>query len=154
MLEPDLKSGAGGLRDVQAPGWAGWSAARRPRPVTDRSTVGRGTAASRASSRSGYLQPDDPERLRDARAPLLDARVALHRVTGGRSDRLPLQDQDAVAGWWARADADELVRALGEAARAVVWITRDLWSRLLATEAGPTRSAERQPRPRRRHRAA
>ena len=25
MLEPDLKDGAGGLRDVQAPGWVGWA---------------------------------------------------------------------------------------------------------------------------------
>ena len=25
MLEPDLKQGGGGLRDVQAPGWAAWS---------------------------------------------------------------------------------------------------------------------------------
>ena len=65
-----------------------------------RTTVGRGTAASPSSSTRGYLQAGDPERLRDARALLLDARVALHRVTGGRSDRLPLQEQDAVAGCW------------------------------------------------------
>src|SRR5262249_8363660 len=62
----------------------------------------------------------------------------VQRVGGGRSDRLPLQDQDAVAAMVGAADADELVRALGEAARAVVWITHDLWSRLLATQAGPT----------------
>ena len=86
----------------------------------------------------GYLQPDDPARLRDARARFLDARVALHRVTGGRSDQLPLQEQDAVARAVGAADADVLVRDLGAAARAVVWITRDLWSRLQDAEAGPT----------------
>jgi [protein-PII] uridylyltransferase len=48
-----------------------------------------------------------------------------------------LQDQDAVAALVGAADADALVRSLGEAARTVVWITRDLWSRLLAVEAGP-----------------
>src|SRR5439155_3273818 len=32
---------------------------------------------------------------------------------------------------------DELVRGVGEAARAVVWITRDVWARLLAAQAGP-----------------
>ena len=85
----------------------------------------------------GYLQPEDPDRLRGARTRFLDARVALHRVTGGRSDRLPLQEQDAVAELVEAADADDLVRGLGEAARAVVWITRDLWTRLRATEAGP-----------------
>ena len=37
------------------------------------------------------------------------------------------------------------VRALGAAARAVVWITREQWARLRAAEAGPTlsRSASR-----------
>src|SRR5262249_28068563 len=86
----------------------------------------------------GYLQPGDPERLGEARERFLDARVALQRVGGGRSDRLPLQDQDAVAVLVGAADADEMVRALGESARAVVWITRDLWSRLLAAQTGPT----------------
>ncbi len=37
-------------------------------------------------------------------------------------------------------------------ARAVVWITRDLWSRLLATEDGSQRPAVDEPRPGRRHR--
>jgi [protein-PII] uridylyltransferase len=137
MLEPDLKQGGGGLRDVQAPGWAAWTLP----PAGDAEPAlldGRGWDAgvARLVAR-GYLQGEDPDRLRDARTRFLDARVALHRVTGGRSDRLALQDQDAVAALLGAADADELVRALGEAARSVVWITRDLWSRLRATEAGP-----------------
>jgi [protein-PII] uridylyltransferase len=138
MLEPDLKVGGGGLRDVQAPGWVAWTL-----PVgadTDHELLaGRGWRDGvELLVARGYLQPEDPERLRDARTRLLDARVALHRVTGGRSDRLPLQEQDAVAGLVGAADADDLVRSLGEATRGVVWITRELWSRLRATEAGPS----------------
>ncbi len=137
MLEPDLKQGGGGLRDVQAPGWAAWTlppGAETEAPLLDGTGWDAGVHLLVAR---GYLQPEDPSRLRDARTRLLDARVALHRVTGGRSDRLPLQDQDAVAELVGAGDADDLVRGLGEAARAVGWITRDLWSRLLATEAGP-----------------
>jgi [protein-PII] uridylyltransferase len=137
MLEPDLKQGGGGLRDVQAPGWAAWSLAPGSEP--DDLLAGRGWDDGLALLVArGYLQPEDPDRLRDARSRLLDARVALHRVGSARSDRLPLQDQDAVAGLLGARDADVLVRGLGEAARAVVWITRDLWSRLLATETGPS----------------
>jgi [protein-PII] uridylyltransferase len=137
MLEPDLKNGGGGLRDLQAPGWVGWALPgtdTEPEPLD-------GRAWDRGVRRlvdRGYLQPEDPARLADARSRFLDARVALHRVTGGRSDRLPLQEQDAVAQLVGAADADDLVRSLGDAARAVVWITRDLWSRLLATQAGPS----------------
>ncbi|HEU5306349.1 MAG TPA: nucleotidyltransferase domain-containing protein, partial [Acidimicrobiia bacterium] len=85
MLEPDLKQGGGGLRDVQAPGWAAWtlpSGAEDDRDLLDGRSWDAGIA--RLVER-GYLQPEDPGRLSDARARLLDARVALHRVTGGRS---------------------------------------------------------------------
>jgi [protein-PII] uridylyltransferase len=145
MLEPDLKQGGGGLRDVQAPGWAAWTlppGGEREPDLLD----GRGwDDGVELLVARGYLQPEDPDRLRDARSRFLDARVALHRVAGGRSDRLPLQDQDAVAELVGAGDADELVRGLGAAARAVVWITRDLWSRLLSAEAGPSlRSATRE----------
>lgn len=136
MLEPDLKNGAGGLRDLQAPGWVGWALAGDGAgrdPLDGRAWD---TGIARLVDR-GYLQPDDPVRLREARTRLLDARVALHRVGSGRSDRLPLQDQDAVATLVGAVDADDLVRRVGEAARAVVWITRDVWTRLLAAQAGP-----------------
>jgi [protein-PII] uridylyltransferase len=137
MLEPDLKQGAGGLRDVHAPGWAAWTLAPGGESTDLLAGQGWDDGVARLVGR-GYLQPEDPERLRDARARLLDARVALHRVGSARSDRLPLQDQDAVAALVGAHDADDLVRGLGDAARAVVWITRDLWTRLLATETGPS----------------
>jgi [protein-PII] uridylyltransferase len=133
MLEPNLKDGAGGLRDLQAPGWAGWAVDPPAGSVPD-GWAG-GVAALLAQ---GYLHERDPDRLDVARTVLLDARVALHRVTKGRSDQLLLQDQDAVAALVGAADADVLVRGLGAATRAVVWITTDLWSRLLDAARGPT----------------
>jgi [protein-PII] uridylyltransferase len=133
MLEPNLKDGAGGLRDLQAPGWAGWAVEPEAGSVPDGWAGGVATLLAR-----GYLHERDPERLAAARTVLLDARVALQRVTKGKSDQLLLQDQDAVAALVGAADADALVRGLGEAARAVVWITTDLWSRLLDAARGPT----------------
>ncbi len=86
----------------------------------------------------GYLRKGDVQRLRDARDLLLDARVALHRVSGGKTDQLTLQDQDAVAELLGVSDADTLVRSIGEAARAVVWIGTDMWTRLRSSERGPS----------------
>src|SRR3954447_9288888 len=137
MLEPDLKNGGGGLRDLQTPGWAGWSLPAGISAAASHDGHGWDAGVAVLVER-GYLEPGDPERLREARALLLDTRVALHRVTGGRSDRLPLQEQDAVSRLLGIADADALMRGLGAAARAVVWITREQWARLRAAEAGPT----------------
>ncbi len=123
MLAPNLKDGAGGLRDVQSLEWAGW-------------TID-GPGGTVGLAEAGYLQPGDVEVLSDARARLLDARVALHRVNGGRGDLLALQDQDAVAEELGVADADALVRGLAGAARAVTWIGRDVWRRLPDARRGP-----------------
>src|SRR5262249_17816719 len=118
--------------DLQAPGWVGWVLGPAPGSVPP-GWAG-GVAALVAQ---GYLHDGDVHRLRQARTVLLDARVALHRATRSRSDHLTLQDQDPVAPMVGAADADVLVRTIGEAARSVLWITNDMWSRLLATEHGP-----------------
>lgn len=123
MLEPNLKEGAGGLRDLHALDWAGWALGI---------PGGLGTLAAR-----GYLHPGDGESLTEARGRLLDLRVALHRVTRGRSDVLALQDQDGVATMVGAPDADALVRALSAAARRVAWLAADVWDRLGATARGP-----------------
>jgi [protein-PII] uridylyltransferase len=117
MLEPNLKDGSGGLRDLQSLDWAGWALA-----------PSRGGLAALVAE--GHLHERDRARLAAAHAVLLDTRVALHRVNRGKSDQLSLQDQDAVAALVGAADADVLVRGLGEAARAVAWITGDLWLRV------------------------
>jgi [protein-PII] uridylyltransferase len=123
MLEPNLKDGGGGLRDLQSVTWAGC-------------TLGQPGGWEALVAR-GYLRPHDPERLAAARTRLLDIRVALHRVTGSRSDVLTLQEQDAVADETGAADADVLVRELAGQARTVAWITSDVYDRLLAGERGP-----------------
>ena len=130
MLEPNLKDGAGGLRDIQALGWAGWALG----PTGDGAApdVGLATLVAR-----GYLQPGDLDVLADAKGVLLRARVALHRVTGGRSDLLTLQEQDAVAAALDITDADVLIRDVAAAARAVSWVASDVWSRLRAAQRGP-----------------
>ena len=116
MLEPNLKEGAGGLRDLQAFAWIGW--ALEPgggvEPLVQR----------------GALRPDDAGFFSAATATLLDVRLALHRVTGGRSDILALQDQDAVAAQLEFADADALVRELAASARRIAWIAEDAWTHL------------------------
>ena len=132
MLEPNLKDGAGGLRDIQALGWAGLTLDPVGNEVARGWEGGVATLVAR-----GYLRPDGPERLARARDVLLDVRVALHRVTGRRSDQLTLQEQDAVADLLGIGDADLLVREIADAARAVVWITADAWARLASTEKGP-----------------
>lgn len=123
MLEPNLKDGAGGLRDVQSLAWAGW-ARGEPGGLT--------TLVER-----GYLRPSDPDTLARACALLLDARVALHRSTGRATDVLALEDQDGVARDVGFADADDLVRSLAARAGEVTWIAADAWDRLQATERGP-----------------
>jgi [protein-PII] uridylyltransferase len=124
MLEPNLKDGGGGLRDVQSLSWAGW-------------TLGEPGGVSALLAR-GYLRPRDSERLDMARSRHLDLRDALHRVTAGRSDVMTLQDQDAVARETGAPDADALVRALAREARTVAWITGDVYDRLEAAERGPS----------------
>ncbi len=114
MLEPNLKDGAGGLRDLHALSWAAWC----------------GIDA---------LGTDDRDALRAANDVLLDVRVGLHRATGGRSDVLALQDQDAVAELLEFADADELIREVAAASRRVAWIAGDVWSRERHASSRPRR---------------
>ncbi|MDE3085312.1 MAG: [protein-PII] uridylyltransferase, partial [Acidobacteriota bacterium] len=83
LLEPDLKESHGGLRDVQAV----LAAARGVPALGDHVDL-------------GVL--DGP------RAVLGAVRVELHRLTARATDRLVLQEQDAVAGALGFADADAL----------------------------------------------
>ena len=99
-LEPDLKEGAGGLRDVHTLRWA------------ERAAPGFTSAL--------------PEDLDDAVDVLLDARVALHRAAGRPTDVLTLELQDEVAETLG-VGADALMADIAAAARRISWVTDRTW---------------------------
>ena len=108
LLEPDLKDGRGGLRDVHGLHWA--------------------LATGHPSTVDALESPIDE--LDDAAAIILSARSELHRRTGRVGDRLLLQEQDGVADGLAYADADELVAAVSTAARRIAWTSDQFWRRV------------------------
>jgi [protein-PII] uridylyltransferase len=111
LLEPDLKEGRGGLRDVHALRWS-------------------------EAARSLLWAGDDPA-LVDAYQTLLSARVELHRRTSRPGDRLLLEDQDAVAAALGEESADTLMRSVSSAARTIAWRSDDAWHRIDASLSGP-----------------
>lgn len=111
LLEPDLKEGRGGLRDVHSLRWA--EAARR------------------------LLWDGDDPVLVEAYETLLAARVELHRRTGRPGDRLLLEDQDAVADALGDPSADALMHRIAGAARTISWRSDDAWHRIEASLSGP-----------------
>jgi len=113
LLEPDLKNGRGGLRDVHAITWA---------------------------ERAGMsLLPGDHEAILEAYEVVLSARVELQRRTGRHSDVLLLEEQDAVSAALGFDDADVFMRALSTAARTIAWVSDELWFRVRSSLDGPTR---------------
>ena len=93
LLEPDLKEARGGLRDVHAI---------------------QAVAAA-------WVAPAPGPRVRTAYEQILDARHALHEVTGRRLDRLVLEEQDEVARTLGLLDGDVLLRMLAGAGRTVAY---------------------------------
>jgi [protein-PII] uridylyltransferase len=110
-LEPDLKDGRGGLRDVHALRWA--------EAADDRVIVEHDDAA-----------------LVQAYEVLLEARVELQRLTERNSNTLNLQDQRAVAGNLGLDDPDALMKNIAEAARTIAWTSDDTWRRVRAGSRG------------------
>ncbi len=111
LLEPDLKEGRGGLRDVHAIRWA--------------------------EAAHDVLVEGDDARLADAYERILSARVELHRATGRAGDRLALQEQEAVATALGFPDAAVLMRDLSRAARDIAWTSDDTWRRVDSSLSGP-----------------
>ncbi len=104
LLEPHLKDGRGGLRDVHCLRWAGVAA-----PV---------------------LARGDDAALDVAYETLLATRVELHRLTGRATDVLALQEQDAVAARLGHPDADALMASVAAAARTIAWTSDEAWHRV------------------------
>jgi [protein-PII] uridylyltransferase len=93
LLEPDLKEARGGLRDAEAI----------------------------YAVAAAWVAPGPGPRARAAQEAIMDARHALHEVTGRGSDRLVLQEQDEVAQVLGLADADALLCHLAGAGRTIAY---------------------------------
>ncbi len=103
QIEPHLKEGRGGLRDVHAMGWA-----TRALP--------------------GFAD-DFLHELADDVDILLEARVELHRLAGRPGDVLTLDDQDGVAEALGDESSRDLMLRLALAARRIAWYSDEAWSR-------------------------
>jgi len=104
LLEPNLKEGFGGLRDIHALQWA---------------------------IEAGLdLSADDVARLHRCNEVLLRVRVALHRHAGRATEILRLEDQRPVSVLAGYSSDDELMSALAEVGRQVAWIADEAWARL------------------------
>ena len=104
LLEPDLKEGHGGLRDVN---------------------VLRAVAVY-APVLADYV---DLPALVPATDVLTRARVELHRSAGRALDRLLLQEQDHVARVLSYPDADALMAAVAGAGRRIARVSEEAWRR-------------------------
>ena len=111
LLEPNLKEGYGGLRDIHALIWA--------------------EAAGVEISRS------DRDALDAGRDVLMAVRVALHRHVGRAVEVMHLEDQDAVASLCGYQNADALVAALSNAGRSVSWVGDEVWARVASAKTKP-----------------
>jgi [protein-PII] uridylyltransferase len=103
LLEPDLKDGRGGIRDVHAMSWA------------DRADVD--------------IRDEDRAVFTAAYGVLAATRIELQRRTGQRHSVLHLQEQDAIGEALGYGDGDGLMAAVAHAARQVTVLSDDLWPR-------------------------
>jgi [protein-PII] uridylyltransferase len=107
-LEPDIKNGLGGTRDL--------------------------TILGVLAQVTPVYEPDPA--LAGARETLLEVRVALQRRFG-RRERLLLEYQDEVADDLGDADADALMARVSAAARTVAWQCDDAWRAVRSWNEGP-----------------
>jgi [protein-PII] uridylyltransferase len=118
LLEPNLKEGRGGLRDVHTLAWA--------------------------SAGHEVLVEGDAVALRGAYEVLLAARVELHRLSRGPADVLALQDQDEVAARLGDPDSETLMAGVSAAARTISWVSDEAWHRVrVATGTDGARGTDR-----------
>ena len=112
LLEPNIKEGAGGLRDIHAVQWA--------------------AQGNLEISRSDWAA------LEAGRDVLTSVRVALHRHAGRSGEVVHLEDQDALATLCGYPTADALMSAVSNAGRTVAWVSDELWARVAAAKSSST----------------
>jgi [protein-PII] uridylyltransferase len=139
MLEPDLKDGVGGLRDLHSLRWAGAC------------VLGEVGLDPLVGAR--YLGAPDRRELAQAGETLLATRCALHLITGrrrtprdapgghrgARRDWLRLDLQDEVAAVLGMTGGDDLLRRVGLATRTIAHLHGRTWPILLADACGGRR---------------
>lgn len=118
-LEPDLKEGRGGLRDLHAMAWA------------DRAEPGF------AADLLAQLQADADF--------LSGVRVELHRATGRAGDVLGLDDHDSVAQRWGVDSGGELMLHVAQAGRRIGWNSDEAWYRWQHERSRPRRGRRSDP---------
>ena len=91
-LEPNIKGGPGGLRDIQTIGW-----------ITERHL---GTSHLSELTRHGYLTPQERTWLTNGRRFLFKVRFGLHLVAGRKEDRLLFDHQRVLAQRFGYRDSD------------------------------------------------
>ncbi len=111
LLEPNLKEGRGGLRDMHELRWI--------------DAAGRGIAT------------EAPAALAAAYDTLIRARVALHSLAPVAGEVLRLEDQDAIAAAGDFGTADELMAAVSSAARTLSWQFDRAWHAVARSAKGP-----------------
>lgn len=128
LLEPDVKEGGGGLRDVQTLAWLGVALGETPGlPTLDG---------------VGLLRSSEREAVDAAEEFLVRVRSALHLETGRKADRLHLDQQPQIARDMGFVDepglpaVDGLMRALFEHARQVEHVRDAAFERFLADRPG------------------
>lgn len=118
LLEPDLKEARGGQRDMHAI---------------------QAVAAA-------WVAPGPGPRVRAAYEVLMDARHALHEVTGRGTDRLVLQEQEEVAHVLGVLDADTLLRHLAGAGRTIAYAADQSFRQAQRSSSGSRRrQSQRRP---------
>lgn len=123
LLEPDLKEGSGGLRDLHALGWL--------------AIVLTGSGGLRSLEERGLLGRAERAALESAEEFLVRVRSALHLEIRRRTDRLFLDHQPGIARAMGFVDepglpaVDGLMRAVFEHARQVEHLSRSVFDRYL-----------------------
>ena len=135
MLEPELKSGAGGLRDLHSLRWA--------------AGVVLGEVGLQPLVGARYLGARDYQELIRANEALLTVRCALHLVAPGPppNDVLRLDLQDEVAAHVGAQDRDEILSRVGLAMRTIAHVHGRTWPLLLSDARAGRRRRRPEPVP-------